>query len=1106
MRLLSFKVSRPQFINLRNIIPWATANRVSITTTTDDISLVKISRTDKTIVYHKLTKTDPAELDKYHLSEDIAPLVNLYEVSDTKAINDMACVIRYTRGGTYQVNDDTVYELQASAVFECDEPSKCNESYNKEYFSKFKDFGEYIDMNDFTEWRFNIRAQTIKKEDIDKAIAFINNKDRVPQSMLDLYQAYRRVPKGVKSDAVYTCLKLGGLTFDEHMFESIYNRLNKDGITMKPIRRVYIERPQTPERRIIDIRETILEKGGTSHKTFKRRHVVYSTKVLDAPCEVYYETPIEEFGLDSECKNIYLQYIMSATFDNWNIRLISDVAIRYDDNDKLALYLPKLKGDINGNNTVFKNKSIEIVWVNSEANPTYRDFVNATNIIMNVSPYTVAVKQLADVLGRTGNTLKEITNAPTSIDRVSYSRIYPTYDYMITEKTEGIHAIVWIHDGEFILITNEVIRIPLKDAAINSYIFEGEIIPIDNNSNIDPSTFKITPSNIKEYRFLVFDILMFDSELMTDEVGRVRISKLDDAVAVIKPIMPAIAKEFVTISGPTDASEALTITDDTKAYIKESFNNIWKRVYDYEIDGIIIQDASKPYYSMNIYKWKPADKLSIDFLIKECPASILGKFPNNSKPNKRLYWLFSGISHDMFIQLHKKLPAGYVELFPAFSLPAATNISTKQYDHGRNMREGRDRGRGQRDGRHDRRHDGRQHKGGRETKIINSNYFPINFAPSDNPLSYLFWASSDDLKHDTEGDLDGRIGEFVYIDNEWHLLRIRYDRDVDLEAGKYYGNNYAVAELTWESIRNPLKYEDLYDFDAARGYFQEEKYSIYNAQTGYSSYIKSSLIYKYSKNAKWLIDLAGGRGADIGRYSDAKVDHVTIVDVDRDALTELVARKVRYRKELMELTTIHSDLNDMDTTVNKLHLLQKNVTLPEAADIVVCNFAIHYMIDTIESFAKHTASLVKKGGYFIYTCLDGERVHNLLRDGNIAQGESWIAEEKGYNKYQIQRKYKSDELTEKGQVIAVKLPFSRGELYDEHLVNIAYVNSCFVNNEFKVIKYGSFDPTESEGKLNGNGDTSYAKNKEHSYDIAKKLSDSDKQWVSLYSYCVLEKQ
>lgn len=1094
MKLLSFKISRPQFMNLRNVIPWTTDNRVTITTTTDDTSIVKTSFSNKTIVYNQL-KHDYGDIDKYHLTDEFTPLVNLYDVSDAKALNESACVIRYTRCGVYQVSDDIKYELQASAVFDCEDPAKCNESYNKEYYNKFKDFGEFIDMNDFTEWRLNIRAQTIKKEDVDRVIAFINNKERVPQGMQDLYQAYKRVPKAIKPDAVSTCLRLGGLTFNEQLFESIHTRLTKEGFTMKPIRRVYIERPLTPERKTIDIREVVINKAG-SQKTFKRRHMLHTAKILDAPCEVYYETPIEEFGPDSECKNIYLQYILNTLYNGWSINLISDVSIRYDDSDKLALYLPKLKADnIASNNMIFKNKSIEMIWVTNPAiagvtnpaKPTYRDFINAVNVITNVSPYTITVRQLADVLGQKGNTLKEITNAPTSVDRVSYSRIYPPYDYMITEKTEGIHAVIWINDGEFTMITNEVIRIPVKDSA-NSYIFEGEVIPIDNNSNIDPSTFKITASNIKDYRFLVFDILMFDSELLIDEVALVRISKLDEAIDIIKPIMPAIAKEFITITGPTDASEAMTVTDDTKTYIKDSFNKIWKRVYDYETDGIIIQDASKPYYSMNIYKWKPADKLSIDFLIKECPAGLLGKFPYNSKPNKRLYWLMSGISHDMFLQLHKKLPAGYGELFPAFSLPENRQQRPPPAHKYKDDRRGA------------------KQKGGRETKIVNSNYFPINFSPSDEPLSYLFWASNDDLQQDKDGDLDGRIGEFVYLDNEWHLLRIRYDRDVDLEAGKYYGNNYAVAELTWESIRNPLKYEDLYDFDVDRGYFQEEKHSIYKAQTGYNSYVKTSLIYRYAKGAKWLIDLAGGRGADIGRYSDAKVGHVTVVDVDRDALTELVARKVRYRKELMELTTIHSDLNDMDIAVSKIKALQKNIALPETADIVVCNFAIHYMIDTIESFAKNVASLTKKGGYFIYTCPDGERIHNLLREGNVAQDESWIAEEKGYNKYQIQRKYKNDELTEKGQVIAVKLPFSRGELYDENLVNINYVNSCFEQNGFKVIQYGSFEPSDIESVF---GNTN-AKNKDHdghhSSNVIKLLSEKDKEWVSLYSYCVLEKQ
>ena len=84
-------------------------------------------------------------------------------------------------------------------------------------------------------------------------------------------------------------------------------------------------------------------------------------------------------------------------------------------------------------------------------------------------------------------------------------------------------------------------------------------------------------------------------------------------------------------------------------------------------------------------------------------------------------------------------------------------------------------------------------------------------------------------------------------------------------------------------------------------------------------------------------------------------------------------------------------------------------------------------------------------------------------------------------------------------MIAVRLPFSRGELYDEQLVNISYVNSCFEKHDFKIVKYGSFEPAEFEGESAKN------KGRDHRDPIAA-LNKNDKEWVSLYSYCVLEKQ
>ena len=1121
MQLLSIKISRPQFMAVKNAIPWQTDNRVSISVDKhigdkDVEKLVKTSYiTRKESKFTKLTSTD---LSGIKLDEELSRLTSLYNLNTIDDFKpDVSCVIRYTQCGSYTV-DDIIYELQASAVFECEDPNKCDENLHKEYIGKLKDFSEHIDLSEFNEWRLTVTASKITQDMVGKCTSWTLGRERIPASIFNLYQEYKKLPRKVLPDNAFIRLKLGGPSFNEQLYDTIYKRLAAENHTFTTTKRVYIERPLTPENKVIDIRETILA-DTQSVKNFRRSTITYSTKVLDVPCEVYYNAPINEFTPDAVSKNIYLQYIVNTVSNNWNIKLVSEISVRYDDSDKLAISVAKLKeiskGTLYPVNSLFSAKSIEVTWDSRDKLPTYDDFMYITNVMLGISQDVIMIRKLANVLGKHDDTLKDITNAPYGIDRVEYSRVFPPYDYMITEKTEGVHAVVWVHNSKVMIITDEVIELPTSETISGDYVIEGEII-YKGRDDVDPSKIKVIPSKIKDYLFLAFDVLMYNSELMTDEITQVRISKLDDAVDVIKSAIPAEVKEFITLPTPADIAEAMIPDDKYRADLKESFDKVWKRLYDYETDGIIIQQASKSYYNTKIYKWKPADKLSIDFLVKECPSSMLGKFPYEQKAGKRLFWLFSGISRDKFNELHKRLPPAYMDLFPSYvelSGKQDTRRDGRQYDRRPERQQGRpERQQGrperphgnQRDGQHGRQHDrhaGRRDqkgnvKGGRDIKIVNSNYFPIHFSPSDDPLAYLFWVSNDELKTfgtDYE-DLDGRIGEFIYDGDSWRLLRIRYDREVNLAAGKYYGNNYGVAELTWEAIRNPLQYDDLHDFDASRGYFQEEKQSIYKAQTGYNSFVKTTLVNKYSRNNKWLIDMAGGRGADIGRYSEANVGHVTVVDVDRDALTELIARKIRYKKELMDLTTIHADLNEMNAAVGKIKTLQKNINLPEQADTVYCNFAIHYMIDTIDEFAKGINELVKKDGYFIYTCLDGSKVFNLLKENGVKQGESWILEENTAIKYQIQRKYKSDEFTDKGQRIAVKLPFSREELYEEPLANMDYINKSFTKMGFSVEQLGGF-ASQDFAKQFGIPLPR----------ITKDLTNNDNTWVGLYSYCILKK-
>ncbi len=306
---------------------------------------------------------------------------------------------------------------------------------------------------------------------------------------------------------------------------------------------------------------------------------------------------------------------------------------------------------------------------------------------------------------------------------------------------------------------------------------------------------------------------------------------------------------------------------------------------------------------------------------------------------------------------------------------------------------------------------------------------------------------------------------------EWELYRIRDDRAVELERGSYFGNDFNIAESIWQSYDNPVELKDLYD-NLSDDYFKESDNQLYKLSRNFNSYVKSTLLSRHKTTH--AIDLASGKGQDINRYTQNGFKHVLFIDIDKTALQELVHRKQTIRSPL-RVSTLHTNLlDDPDLVINRIKIHIGQVPL------IVLNFAIHYLVenvDRIDNLIKIVDTMLMPGGSFIFTCFNGDRIHKLLQQGdwNIRSGEIL--------KYSIKKKYQSSSL-EVGQKIDVILPFTRGEYYEENLVDIKYIINKFQELGYKgeATSFEKFIP-QYKGEL----------------------EPDDKLFVSLYSSVVLKK-
>jgi SAM-dependent methyltransferase len=488
----------------------------------------------------------------------------------------------------------------------------------------------------------------------------------------------------------------------------------------------------------------------------------------------------------------------------------------------------------------------------------------------------------------------------------------------------------------------------------------------------------------------------------------------------------------------------------------------------YPTDGIIITAPKAPYSKTQNYKWKPYDMNTIDFLAVKCPKTLLGTQPYMSRRAEglELYLLFVGIDHQMREKLGLGLVAGYRGMFPGAL----------------------------------------------------GQYYPVQFSPSTNPIAYLYY-------HKATENIDRAIVELSRNpeNTEWVFHQTRTDRTLERN---YFGNNYRVAELTYSNFVDKFEFENLWS--APTNYFIKTASDRYTAANKFKRFVISILLKQNLSAARWVIDAAAGRGADLHRYHEIGVENALFIDRDKTAITELINRKFTFfsakKRHLrgwlgsndanMEVVTktSHADIEydkllHKDTTNMTVHTMVAD--LQTAADVliartdifginpgqvngVVCNFALHYLCETadmLQNFIQFVARLLAVDGVFIFTVMNGERVFNELK--SLRMGQTWQVVEDGTIKYAVKKLYDGKGLAKTGQKIAVKLPFS-DEMYEEPL--------CNIENVIAVAKRAGLEVEQNSSMIDHA--ERFKKADRALYD---RLTQDDLHYVELHSYVTMRK-
>lgn len=730
---------------------------------------------------------------------------------------------------------------------------------------------------------------------------------------------------------------------------------------------------------------------------------------------------IKELKPDSnniqEYKN---KLLFSINIDNFLNKL------PYNFVDKLSLEIEYI-GDKNELN--YTNIQDPINYLYNIITPNYKYKIVYQNHIYKIATHIIKNKYLLNQF-KTKSGFKRLSNNVLELNKnLYYTNVLPNItNYYLTDKIDGQRCMLYcsfVNDGINIkLLSNNLYNIIDTNIVLNEELLEPDIILdcefIYNKDIVDNNL------ELKDLDIFVFDIILYNKKNISKLPFEQRIKLVDDV------------NEFLSKYNLGKFKTFIKLTENYKQEIIDFYKSTKKEKY--ETDGLIFTPNSsvinenkkyinQDYINMLAYKWKPEDKITIDFYI----AKSLSK-------NKKEYILCSGINTNDYNKLQIELIDNYYKIIPK--------------------------------------------------KYHSSNYFPIPFTPSMNPLVYIY-------HHINNDDLTGKIGEFLYNkkENKWVLERIRTDRDIEVERGEYFGNAFKYAELNWLNIKNPLTIEDLI-VDKKTGYFSAKSDEKYTAQRYFNSFVKTkiiesvvdnNLIDKSSKD--WVIDLASGKGQDLARLVDMGFKNGLFVDNDVNALFSLIDRKHNLKLKTENSMNIYVKEVDLTTPYTKIIKDFSDIPL-NSADIILCNFAIHYLADNeknIKNIILLVYKLLKENGRFIFTCFNGEKVFNLLKDV-----EQWNIRENNILKYSIKKEYKSKVFTNNGQKIGVLLPFSDNEYYDEYLVNLNYL----------------FNISEKQGlqlELSNSFSTMLDRFKDENRKTYNLLNDNDKEFVSLYQYNILKK-
>jgi len=765
--------------------------------------------------------------------------------------------------------------------------------------------------------------------------------------------------------------------------------------------------------------------------------------------------------------------------------------------------------------------------------------INLSNIILTKPQQTAILNEYSKLIekdirvrfyDKTKNEVQLITPKPVTLERMNlidpneYGAVSILSGYTVTEKADGERILMYINSKGNVYIINNTLRVEdtgiIADLKIANSLIDGEYITCNKRTDIH-----------KRNIYAAFDIYYLNNKKLTDlpliDTKKCRYHELNSIVDLMytsKSTIDFIVKKHLYSDN---------ILKDCNDILTNHKN------YPYEIDGLIFTPAKLPLYSYypgkpveitdnmkwdRVFKWKPAEQNTIDFL---------------TKFNKEI------------IRDGQK----YMEilLFIGYNSTQWEEINP---DKGIRLRYDRDYF--------------------KANRAIN-NYIPKLFKPID---YYYEGVDKAFIKVNTKGEIKANNGdkiekesivEFSYdvTKKEWVPLRVREDKVRIYNKGilSKTANELGVALNIWRSIHNPVSTamitgnkrilsneapDDIEDrtLDTSDIYYsrtipRDSLLSIHMLNF-HNQGIKRELYSKPSSKGS-LLELACGEGGDMNRWIDSNYKFVLGVDLVKSnicnprsgAYSRMIKRRGQYIRKQEEADKLFftdmvfvvgdcgANIKDGTASYNVgdeesakiLKIVmnnQKNVPNYyryisgkgiKGFDAVSCMFAIHYFFESenkLDGFLNNVSSNLKKGGSFFCTFMDGKTVIDSINknDGKMIEGRKTF-EENSIPVWAIIKQFSDSDLSFYNKKIDVYIENTQ-KLISEYVVNYELLLTKAKLFNLEISESEMFGETFNKLKANISSDES---KKTHLDNDLKELDKDNiqKQFSFLNRWCVFKK-